>query len=314
GGSIGSLGTSASPLTPDGTHLLFLSSAEFTSQPLGGTTQLFQYDQPNNTVTCISCPPDGSVPAFGVAFPVANPTGNSDQRFQSDDGHTVVFETQARLLPQDVNTAFDVYMWHDGDLSLVSDGHNQLDSILMSTDAAGHNVFFTTNARLAPQDDEDTSKLYDARLGGGFPLNPPPPPCADDSCQPPLSNDPVYTPGGSETYTGPGNQTGHTSHSRHLAILALTPAARRQLLHTGHTTLKIHANKRGKLRIRLTSTAHRHRTTLATLTRTLRKTGTIRIQIHLTRHARTTLHAGTTIRFTITLNGHTISRTARLPT
>ena len=207
GGSMGSLGVKASPLTPDGTHLLFLSSAELTGQQLNGTKQLFQYDQPNNTFTCISCPPDGSLPTSDMAFPGANPTGNADQRFQSDDGHTVVFETQAQLLPQDVNNAFDVYMWHDGDLSLVSDGHNQLESQLVSTDAAGHNVFFATNARLTPQDDEDTSKLYDARLGGGFPLNPPTPPCVDDSCQPPPTNNPSYTSGGSETYTGAGNVT-----------------------------------------------------------------------------------------------------------
>jgi hypothetical protein len=313
GGSMGSAGINVSPLTPDGTHLLFLSGAELTSQPLNGKTQLFQYDLAANTFTCISCAPDGSLPTFDIAFPSANPTGNADQRFQSDDGRTIVFETQDPLLPPDVNTALDVYMWHDGTLSLVSDGHNQRDSTLVSTDAAGHNVFFTTNARLTPQDDQDTIKLYDARLGGGFPLNPPPAPCADDSCQPPLTNNPTYTPSGSETYTGPGNHTAHTSHTAHLAIAPLTPAARRQLLHTGHTTLKVYANKRGKLRVRITTNAHGHRMALATLTRTIRKTGPIRIRIHLTRRARTTLHAGTTVRFAITLNGHTTNRTAKLP-
>jgi hypothetical protein len=313
GGSIGSLGTSASPLTPDGTHLLFLSTAELTGQPLNGTKQLFRYDVTSDALTCISCPPGGSLPSFGVAFPAANPTGNTDQRFQSDDGHTVVFGTRNQLLPSDVNNTTDVYMWHDGTLSLVSDGHNQLDSQLMSTDAAGHNVFFVTNARLTPQDDQDTSKLYDARLGGGFPLNAPKPPCADDSCQPPLTNNPVYTPGGSETYTGPGNQTGHAGHPTRLAILALIPAARRQLLHTGHITLKVKTNKRGKLRVRITTTVHGHRTTLATLTRTAHKAGTLRIQIRLTRRARTALHSGATVRFAITLNDHTANRTAKLP-
>jgi hypothetical protein len=314
GGSMGSLGMSASPLTPDGTHLLFLSAAEFTSQPLNGTIQLFQYDQPNNTFTCISCPPDGSLPTVDIAFPGAHPAGNSDQRFQSDDGHTIVFETEAQLLPQDVNTVFDVYMWHDGTLSLASDGHSQRNSILESTDAAGHNVFFRTNARLTPQDDQDTTKLYDARLGGGFPLNPPTPPCTDDSCQPPLTDTPTYTPSGSETFTGPGNQTHHAAHTTKLTVVALTAAARRQLLHTGHATLKIHTNKPGKLRVRVTTTSHGHRRILATLTRTIRKAGTIRIGIHLTHHARTALHAGATVRFAITLNGHTINRTAKLPT
>jgi len=313
GGSIGSTGTAASPLTPDGTHLLFLSTAELTSQPLNGTEQLFQYDLAANTFTCISCPSDGSLPTFDAFLPAANPTGNADQRFQSDDGHTIAFETRGRLLPSDVNDVSDVYMWRDGVLSLVSSGHSGQGSDLMSTDAAGHNVFFTTNARLAPQDDEDTSKLYDARLGGGFPLNPPPAPCADDSCQPPLTNNPAYTPGGSETFTGPGNQTAHTGHPARLAIVALTSAARRQLLHTGHVTLKVRANKRGKLRIRVTSTRRGHRTTLATLTRTIHKAGTIRINIHLTRPARTALHAGATVRFAITLDGHTANRTAKLP-
>jgi hypothetical protein len=314
GGSIGSLARAASPLTPDGTHLLFRSAAQFTSQPLNGTTQLFQYDQPNNTFTCISCPPDGSLPTFSVAFPAANPTGNADQRFQSDDGHTVAFETGAQLLPQDVNTVFDVYMWHNGTLSLVSDGQSRVQSILTSTDAAGHNIFFVTIARLTPQDDQDTGKLYDARLGGGFPLNPPTPPCTDDSCQPPLSNNPVYTPGGSETYTGPGNQTRHAGHATRLAIVALTQAARRQLLHTGHVTLKLHASKRGKVRVRVTITAHRHRMTLATLTRTAHKAGTLLVQIDLTRRARAALHPGTTIHITITLNGHTTRNAIKLPT
>ena len=301
-------GTRYSPTTPDGTHLLFSGNADLTNQSSNSHTQIFQYDATADQLVCISCRPDGTPPVNDTFISTLQPGGNVDQRIQSDDGRTVVFNTGESLLPQDINNGvFDVYMWHDGELSLVSTGQSSSPSILVSTDAAGHNVFFTNTDRLVPQVDQDNRKLYDARLGGGFPFNPPSPGCADDSCQPPVSAGPHYQPGGSETYTGPGNER-QRARAR-LTLARIGGKARERLLQTGRLVLKVHSSRAGKLRVRITTPTRRGRArTLATLTRTLRKSGTVRLTIEVRRSVRATVADARALRIVVALNGRMIVR------
>ena len=64
-------------------------------------------------------------------------------------------------------------------------------------DPSGRNIFFITSQGLVPQDTDGADDVYDARLGGGFPLPPAPvQPCAGDACQGPLTNPaPLLVPG-----------------------------------------------------------------------------------------------------------------------
>ena len=136
-----------------------------------------------NSLVCVSCIPHG-VPESSASLSFAPPSTNVDQRFQGDDGSTIVFHTSSRLVPQDqTSTALDTYMWRDGRVWLVSGGKGQRDSIVVGTTAAGNEVFFTSADRLTADALQDNIKLYVARLNGGFSPPEEKPLCEGEACQ-----------------------------------------------------------------------------------------------------------------------------------
>ena len=69
---------------------------------------------------------------------------------------------------RDINGKADVYMWEDGELSLISTGKAARPSKFVDASADGDDVFFTTRERLVGADVDDQVDVYDARVGGGF--------------------------------------------------------------------------------------------------------------------------------------------------
>jgi hypothetical protein len=109
----------------------------------------------------------------------------------------------------------DVYMWHEGQISLITGGTGvALDSPsggaaneVGGITADGQDIFFVTFDRLVASDTDDLGDLYDARVHGGFNPQGVVPPCADDSCQgQPLAAPEVTVPG-SANLVGAGNVT-----------------------------------------------------------------------------------------------------------
>jgi hypothetical protein len=113
----------------------------------------------------------------------------------------VVFQTAEALSPQDTDGASDVYLWHDGRVSLISHGGGQEPWI----DASGQNVYFVTDKPLTAGDRDVNVDIYDARIDGGFDLSSPVP-CSGDACQGQPSTPPASAGApGSETLQGAGN-------------------------------------------------------------------------------------------------------------
>jgi hypothetical protein len=194
----------AAVVTPDGQHLLFLSDAPLTGQPTGGQRQLFQYAADSNAITCISCRRDGATPHSFVLYTVL-PFLNTDQRLQSDDGATIVFNTREGLLAQDTNGTWDAYLWKAGALYLLSSGHSSIPAIAVSTTADGEAVYFTANDGLTAGTSDSGLKLYTAR---DHPFPPPvaaAPDCQDDACQGPPTAPPSLLGPASSSFAGPGN-------------------------------------------------------------------------------------------------------------
>ena len=119
---------------------------------------------------------------------------NDWNRAISTDGSTIIFTTAEQLQADDVNGATssdcdetitagcDVYEWHDGTVSMISDGQSPKGvetSIGMS--ASGSDIFFFTTSQLVPQDTDQLQDLYDARIDGGFPAPPPETSCSGGS-------------------------------------------------------------------------------------------------------------------------------------
>jgi len=232
-----------SRVSPDGMHAAFTSIASLTGYDNADANsgepdaQVFHYDAASGELACVSCNPSGARPKGRQVRRPSNDTDKGDwaaalipgwsTQFQptralSDDGDRLFFESFDALLPRDTNGRKDVYQWeapgsgscteesssfsdaNEGCLSLISSGESPIDSTFLDASPNGSDVFFHTFSSLLPQDN-GLADVYDARVEGGFPAPPSPPPaCEGEACQGPVAppNDPTPT---SSTYQGSGN-------------------------------------------------------------------------------------------------------------
>ncbi len=91
-------------------------------------------------------------------------------------------------------------------MQLISSGKSTSPSMFLDSTPSGNDAFFITRSRLVPSDKDEQMDLYDARVGGGFPEEPAPPPCEGEACK---GSSPA-APGeaasaGSAAFAGPGN-------------------------------------------------------------------------------------------------------------
>jgi Tol biopolymer transport system component len=226
-------------LSSDGLHLVF-TSAHVEGFDTNGQTAVYLYNAATGTLGCVSCRADGNPQldsaglgradggqplnpnAFRDRYPLtANITG---------DGSRVFFETAEALVPQDVNGASDVYEWENGQVHLISAGRGRYRSSFVGSGHEGRDVFFSTADQLAPADVDDSTDIYDARVGGGFPGAPSPAePCAGERCQG-LPDAPPTTPFATSTaLTGPGNISGQAAGTSTAARLRVSRSVQQGL-------------------------------------------------------------------------------------
>ena len=232
----------------DGSVLGFGSAEGLTGQALGGTEQLFVFNAERGTLTCPSCPADGSLPArsvneytFGGEEDRAEWQGDLGlRRWVVSDG-TVFFNTTTSLLPADQNQVTDVYEYHDGTLGMISTGTATANSLFSNAGRDGSTVFFNTQQPLVPQDKEPgINKIYAARVGGGFPYVPPPAPCDFNAgaCEGAKSTAPDTPGAGTAAFEGPGNPKPKAKKRR-------CPKSKRKVRRKGKTRcVKRHHKKR----------------------------------------------------------------------
>jgi hypothetical protein len=193
--------------TPDGKVLVFESHADLTPPFVSnGHSQVYRYDAEADELICVSCNPT-EIPA------------TADSRLQSlnlpekesfaptapttpivnvtDDGDTVFFESGERLVVGDTDGLSDVYRWQapesrecpkgGGCLGLISSGRSAGRSnpdYLYAVSPSGDDVFVHTADTLSSHDtDGGVPSIYDARVGGGFPVPVPVEECQGDACQ-----------------------------------------------------------------------------------------------------------------------------------
>jgi hypothetical protein len=244
-------------VTPDGRFLVFTSSGDLTPDDTStsGARQVFRYDAQTGQLIRLSigeqgfgdngnrfvptaCRPFGC--AGDAAIAPAGPTvsGNRSDPTMSNDGSYVFFTSPVGLTPgalDEVNIgenltalqegfphvpvyAQNVYEWHEGRVSLISDGRDSAyaasfgsltDVQLIGSDASGANVFFTTSDALVPQDVDTELDIYDARVcTASEPCpSPPAPPaeCSGEGCHGVPAGAPGALGVGSVAFSGPGN-------------------------------------------------------------------------------------------------------------
>jgi len=196
--------TGTARVTPSGSHLAFMSSAELTGYESNGVSEVFLYGPlPGGgapRLTCVSCNPTGERPQGASSIPGAVANGKAagstrvyKPRVLSSDGSRVFFDSSDVLVSTDSNKRQDVYEWEaagagdcireGGCVALISSGRSAEPSTFVDASADGSDAFFLTDSSLVPAD-PGSFDLYDAREGGGFPVPPAPIPCDGDACQP----------------------------------------------------------------------------------------------------------------------------------
>jgi hypothetical protein len=171
-----------------------------------GELPIERYDADTNESICVSCLPDGSpvparLPAQGPDFEISNKTETV-----VDDSGTVYFDSEAALVSADVNGTRDVYAWYDGRDVLISPGDQPFAASYADASANGRDVFFTTAQQLVQRDTDRSLDVYDARIGGGLPLqNATPSKECERDCKAIVGAGAVAPPAGSEGINGPGN-------------------------------------------------------------------------------------------------------------
>ncbi len=212
----------AAHTTPDGKHLLFVSKANVTGYDSKGVTEAYLYSAESGGTVCVSCRTDGLASVGnGQTEPVTvNPPAAADAgantilsrpRALSDDGRRVFFTMPDVLAAGAESRTHNIYEWEAGQVYLLVAGEGRSREPIEFGDMSpdGRDVFVVTTRKLLPQDFDNTTDLYDLRVGGGFPeQEPAPAPCdvLADRCQGEAVPRLFKPPGpASEMFSGPGN-------------------------------------------------------------------------------------------------------------
>ncbi len=220
-----------SVVTPDGTHLAFVSERSLTGydneqaesgecegeisgsgvRETGRCPEVYLYDAGTDRLVCASCNPSGARPIGPSDIDTSSSrAGVSEYRPRNlaEDG-TLFFDSRDALVPHASDGRKNVYEYKGGHIYAISDVAGGYESFFLDASPNSANVFFATADQLLPEDTSNDVVVYDARVGGGFPVTVSPPPCNNgDSCKPPPTPQPaLFGAPASATFSGAGNLT-----------------------------------------------------------------------------------------------------------
>ena len=196
----------AAQATLDGRFLVFESSTDITPDEKGTEAgQVFEYDAQTAMLVRVSrgehgYSEDGNSSVYPATIPAQTykqdlPVNEFTKLAVSGNGAYVFFTTEDSLTPQALSGVVNVYEYHEGQVALISDGHDLAASVLevpsvelLGTDESGQDVYFRTADQLVPQDTDTQLDVYDARIEGGFPASSAEPSCSGDPCEGPLAS------------------------------------------------------------------------------------------------------------------------------
>jgi hypothetical protein len=209
--------SAAAELTPDDSKLLFQSKARLSAYDNAEHVEIYSYDSTKGELSCVSCRPSGQ-PAGGdaslrdapvsTAAPFEYSANPLDLRNSDEDATLFFFQTSDALVPGDTNGNTDVYEFDlaTQTVSLISSGESKSDSTLLGNSLDGEDLFIFANDALAPQErSAGAYKVYDARVGGGFPVTPAPAICEGEACRGQGSTLPSTQQAASSSFAGPGD-------------------------------------------------------------------------------------------------------------
>jgi hypothetical protein len=272
----------AARLTPDNRYLLFLTGSKLVdsgpgSDEDGGTVDAYRYDSVTKVMVRVSTSVSGGG-GNGPGFDVSLARSTS----MSDDGGTVIFDTDEALSSADVNGASDVYSWHDGQVALISAGGGDA----MGISSSGRDIFFLTSAQVLASDGDFNSDIYDARVGGGFALAQTPSPCSGDGCQALRNLPPSLAAPSAAVGVGGMSEAPST-----FSVRPVSAAQRRALVASGKVRLTVTTNASGLVLVKATATIGGRSVTVGSARRAVTAPGKVGVSLSLSKQARRELAA-----------------------
>ena len=231
-------------VSPDDSHAAFVTADQITSNdiappvgncfnganegnvsngapPVRNCEEMYSYDPSTGKIVCVSCLQNGELPTHNV-------DASTQGLFMADDGRTF-FSTREALVQTDTNQVEDVYEFVDGRPQLITTGTDAadrpgghtsaaaLEGGLAGVSANGTNAYFSTRDDLVPSDHNGQYlEYYDARSDGGFPIEPPKPPCESaDECHSAGSSPPTLPHSGAGADLGGDGNVAPDLHTNH---------------------------------------------------------------------------------------------------
>ena len=291
----------------DGHVLVFQSEASLTADDTdGGARDVYRYDSSTGQLIRVSkAAPGGSDNApvnVGLRALVVNHVGVSGTdfaehgRWVSEDGQSIAMTTDEGWAADDGNAAQDDYLWREGQIYRLPGttyfvaASNDTPPV-MSHD--GSVVAFGSRFKLLPEDGDQVSDIYVARVGGGV-LATVDGDCdaLADSCQRPGAQ-PVGTD--SKTSSSSGGNVDQGERQR-LALRGMSRSARRRAARTGVVVLRVRTSRGGRISVVATGRLGDRVRRLGRATKTLAGPGATTVRFRLGKRARDRLAAGLRLR------------------
>jgi phosphodiesterase/alkaline phosphatase D-like protein len=189
-----------------------------TARESGKCREIYLYDAETGGLVCASCNPSGARPT--------GPSSLSQPHFQLaqyrprnllEDG-TLFFNSSDALVPHDSDAHQNVFEYENGHVYPISNVAGGNESFFLDASSyvnakgeeiEGGNVFFGSADQLLPEDTSNNVVVWDARVGGGFPVTAAAPACTTaEACRTASPPTPaVFGTPPSATFSGPGNIT-----------------------------------------------------------------------------------------------------------
>jgi hypothetical protein len=309
-----------------GDAVVFETDAQLTPDDVDDAIDIYLYRAASDELTRVSAPPagaaayecgsagelcnadmgmtsgrtQGAVPLGGM-FGLAGPWHWNIAEDEAGRLDAVYFESRIPLVQGDVNGegVMDVYEWRDGRLGLVSPGITADSAFYSGNSRDGRDVFFWTEQRISGWEiDSADGDLYDARVGGGFPDPPLPPPVCGvlaGGCQ--AGGTGVLSNASATRSTGGGNADAGVRAT--LTVAGLSARARRAAARKGRLVLSVRSSAVGMVSAVATGRIGRRARRVASGSVRLRQPGKAALTLRLSRPARRALGRGRALRLSV---------------
>lgn len=293
----------------DGRYLVFETTAALDPADTDGKIDIYRYDSVTQANVRVS-KGEADYPASGdgngafaaslatLSYLGSGLTGsfasvNGSARAVSSDGSYVLFSTPEALQANDTNEFADYYVWHDGEIAMVSSGKDTVAAINgTALSPSGRDVYFTSYSQLVPEDTDTLGDLYTARIDGGIPYVAPTfcDPLVDGSCDGTPSGPPAAPDPGSSAQRGDGNlDAGERSAISGLRKISSSDRSKLAKGRKARLTLKV--NRSGTVTVAGTARVGKKNRRVVSSSAKARKAGSVTVPFALSRSARSELRS-----------------------